>query len=92
MWLHYIGGPTETSWMVLDQAVIQTVQKPQSPQMAEGIESSSHWEATATNQEATGRFGDGRLLHQQRHQSLLTQWEQPSRTQSFMECSQQDSH
>ena len=59
--------------------------------MAEGIESSGHWGATVTPQEeGTGRFGSGRLQDQQRHQSLLTPWEQPARTRSFTERSQQD--
>ena len=45
------------------------VQEPQSPQMAEGIESNGHWGATITPQdEGTGRFGSGRLQDQQRHQ------------------------
>ena len=59
--------------------------------MAEGIESSSHWGATITPQEeGTGWFGSDRLQDQQRHQSLLTPWEQPARTRSFTERSQQD--
>ena len=49
--------------------------------MAEGIESSGHW---------TRQFGSGWLPNQQHHQSFLTPWEQPARTQSFTECSQQD--